>query len=169
MSKYILVVSDTHGRHEHLRAIIRKVKPDKIYHLGDAEGYTSDIYQMARDICNREVPCEFIAGNCDMFAGDYLSNFLILKVGNENVYLCHGHREHVKSGLELLAATAKQNDCSIALYGHTHIPNNCEINGVRIMNPGSVSLPRQEGRLPSYGMLIVEDDGRVELANCVLE
>lgn len=35
----VLVVSDSHGRQENLDRVILQVRPDMIYHLGDAQGY----------------------------------------------------------------------------------------------------------------------------------
>lgn len=34
----ILVVSDTHRKHDNLDIAIERVMPDRIYHLGDGEG-----------------------------------------------------------------------------------------------------------------------------------
>jgi putative phosphoesterase len=40
----------------------------------------------------------------------------------------------------------------VFIYGHTHIPKAEKLNGVTIINPGSVSLPK-ENSLNSYGLL----------------
>ena len=43
------------------------------------------------------------------------------------------------------------------LFGHTHKPVIEKKNGVLVINPGSVSFPRQEGRKPSYVILNLEE------------
>ena len=54
----ILVVSDTHGKHENLEKVLERVAPiDLLIHLGDAEGYEDHIADMA--VC----PIEIVAGN----------------------------------------------------------------------------------------------------------
>lgn len=153
----ILIVSDTHGRQEHLRQILPKVEPDEVWHLGDSEGYTNEIAQMAG------VPCSFVAGNCDMFGASYLSDFMIKEVGKHRVYMCHGHKDSVKYGLDALAAVAKAQGCDIALFGHTHVPTYEEVKGITVVNPGSISLPRQDGRVPTYAVMNVDDDGEVRI------
>jgi putative phosphoesterase len=45
----------------------------------------------------------------------------------------------------------------VVMYGHTHRPEIEEKNGITILNPGSLSYPRQIGRKPSY--IIMEIDG----------
>lgn len=159
----ILVVSDTHGRHMNLRRILELVEPDKVYHLGDSEGFTDEITKAAG------VPCEFVEGNCDGYSGMYLPGFLVMKVGNHNALLCHGHQLRVKYGPETLVKFAKEKGCDIALYGHTHIPHLEVIDGVTVMNPGSCSQPRQDGRKISYGVLLVDDQGDVDFAIRYLE
>lgn len=146
-----------------LREILALVKPDKVYHLGDSEGYTDEISKAAN------VPCEFVAGNCDSYSGMYLPNSLILKVGNHNILLCHGHQLKVNYGPETLVKYAKDNNCDFALYGHTHVPHLETIDGVTVMNPGSCSKPRQDGHQPSYGVLIVDEKGEIEPAICFLK
>ena len=42
------------------------------------------------------------------------------------------------------------------MYGHTHVPLVDLSEDIWAVNPGSISLPRQEGRKPSY--IIMETD-----------
>ena len=44
----------------------------------------------------------------------------------------------MKSGLDLLAAEAKRRDCDIAPYGHTHTALITQIDGVTLINPGTL-------------------------------
>ena len=45
----------------------------------------------------------------------------------------------------------------IALYGHTHIPEIHKKNGLWVMNPGSLSYPRQRDRRCSYGVIELDE------------
>ena len=44
------------------------------------------------------------------------------------------------------------------IYGHTHVPRMEMIKNVTIINPGSISYPRQRGRIPTYMILEVDKD-----------
>ena len=59
----ILIVSDTHKKHENLVQVLRKLKPiDMMIHLGDAEGYEDYIAELAG------CPLEIVSGNNDFFS-----------------------------------------------------------------------------------------------------
>ena len=47
------------------------------------------------------------------------------------------------------------------MYGHTHIPLIQYEQGMYIINPGSITLPRQEGRKPSYILMELDRFGEV--------
>ena len=48
------------------------------------------------------------------------------------------------------------------IFGHTHKPCLKFEEDMIIMNPGSLTYPRQENRLPSYIVLEMDEEGRVE-------
>ena len=52
---------------------------------------------------------------------------------------------------------AKENDCILAMFGHTHRLFWEQMDGIMVFNPGSISLPR--GGKKSYGRLTIEPDG----------
>lgn len=54
----------------------------------------------------------------------------------------------------------KDIDADIVFIGHTHLPMVREINGITIVNPGSVGQPRDGIPLASYA---IWEDGRVEV------
>ena len=45
------------------------------------------------------------------------------------------------------------------MYGHTHKPFFEQKNGITVLNPGSLSFPRQEGRKGSYMLMEISPDG----------
>ena len=68
----------------------------------------------------------------------------------------HGHNYYVSMGSERIKQEAIDRGVDIVFYGHTHRPVVDIGDEVIAINPGSLSYPRQEGRLPSY--VIMEDD-----------
>lgn len=146
----ILVVSDSHGLDTHLLAVIDRVKPiDLFIHCGDYGRF--DEYAESFTEC----PVEMVCGN-----GDYCSPYpgeTIVQAGSHKLFVTHGHAYGVKSGLSRLAERARTLGADVALYGHTHIPEQREIDGITIINPGSISLPRQTGRIPSFAIIELDD------------
>ena len=47
----------------------------------------------------------------------------------------------------------------IAMFGHTHKPYLERRGDLTVLNPGSLSFPRQEGRRPSYMLMDLDDEG----------
>ena len=47
----------------------------------------------------------------------------------------------------------KARECQVVLFGHTHRPVEENRRGILLLNPGSLSYPRQEGRRPSYAVM----------------
>ena len=68
--------------------------------------------------------------------------------------------QDVHSGLDRLVAEAKLNDCRIALYGHTHLYRTENIDGVFVMNPGSLDSPRNHNA-PTYGVIELSSSGEI--------
>ncbi len=150
----ILVVSDTHRRDENLRMVIDQQKPlDMLIHLGDLEG--SEMF--IPDWVNPECRMEMVQGNNDFFSA--LDKEREIIIGRHRVLITHGHYYGVSIGPEGLADEARSRDCDVAMFGHTHKPYLNVIGGVTLLNPGSISYPRQEGRRPSYMLVSVDKKG----------
>lgn len=149
----ILIISDTHRKHENLEYVLEKEKPiDLLIHLGDAEGCEDYIEAIA------ECPVEVVAGNNDFFTE--LPGEKIISIGNYKVLLTHGHYYYVNTGTARLKEEAADRGVDIVMYGHTHRPMLAKEDGLVILNPGSLSYPRQEGRQPSYIIMEIEEDGQ---------
>lgn len=149
----VLIVSDTHGREQYLYETIQRVRPiDMVIHLGDFEGGEESIRAMA------DCPVEFVSGNNDFFTG--IPKEKIIKVGSYSIMMTHGHRYSVAYSLNLLLEEAKRNYVDVVMYGHTHIPNIEKFNGIWFVNPGSISLPRQDGR-PTFIIMDIDDKGDI--------
>ena len=128
----ILVISDSHGSYWRLREAIENEPTAKIvFFLGDGE---RDIEKAEADF-----PEKFfhkVQGNCDW--GSMLPISVLDEIEGKRIYACHGHSHLVKYGTVDLVAAAKENNCSVALYGHTHQPVAQYVDGTLLFNPGSI-------------------------------
>ncbi len=157
----ILIVSDTHGREENLRKALEKTGPiDRLIHLGDVEGSEEYI----RSLTN--APVSMVAGNNDWYS--QLPMEEILEIGRYRVLLTHGHRYYVGAGHEGLIEQAAQKQVNIVMYGHTHYPCLVHMEELTILNPGSLSLPRQDGHRPSYILMELDREGEAHYHICYL-
>ncbi len=154
----ILVFSDSHGRTLDMYGLIETEAPDAVIHLGD---HYEDACDLRRSYPN--MPVYAVRGNNDFEPDAPL--FSVIAPEGVRMYLTHGHRDRVGwSDTGLVSAHAADNGCTLALYGHTHLRNDVTEGGVRVMNPGSISMPRsgrascirltvQGGRLLAAGFL----------------
>lgn len=150
----VLIVSDTHRRDNNLKAVIEEQKPiDMLIHLGDVEG--SEL--LIRDWVNEGCRLEMVMGNNDFFSD--LEEEIELELGPHKMLLTHGHYYNVSLGVEGVYEEALARGCDVVMYGHTHRPFLETWGSVTILNPGSLSYPRQEGRQPSYMLMYMEEDG----------
>ena len=128
----IIVISDTHGREYRVRDIIEsQPEASALICLGDGVKNVEDIME--------EYPnMGFFAvrGNCD--SAPHLRDFDIINLGGKEILIAHGHTYGVKFGLESFINTACVLGVDIALYGHTHIADSTYLDGLYIINPGSV-------------------------------
>ncbi|MBO4591201.1 MAG: metallophosphoesterase [Eubacterium sp.] len=167
MIKKILILSDSHGNSSYVRTAIEREKPDMLIHLGDVQGNTDEIRKWLGD----SVPAVFIEGNCDRYGGKDLKAVSVFELNGHRFFCTHGHRQGVSLGIQNLIYTAMVNECDIALYGHTHVPLDDTYEGfgdvgggVRVLNPGSIALPRG-GSKRSYMVMTFDEneDYEVEL------
>lgn len=130
----ILVLSDSHSSLRFMYRCMEKMKPDAVVHLGD---YYDDGEVLAEAFPH--IPIHQVAGNCDKYrCSPGAREMLCYNIGGVMVYMTHGHRLHVKSGIEGLTAEARHYGAQVALYGHTHIPDcHREADGLWVLNPGS--------------------------------
>ena len=151
----ILVVSDTHGRDRELEKAVEREAPfDRLIHCGDVEGREIFIEALA------DCPCCIVAGNNDFFCD--LPREQEIMVGGKKALVTHGHYYGVSIDLSGIADEARSRGCEIAFFGHTHKPVIAQKDGVLVINPGSLSYPRQSGHKSSYVVLNTDIRGNVE-------
>ena len=151
----ILIVSDTHGSLHNFDAVIEREKEvDMLLHLGDVEGDT-DYMQTVVDY-----PVHIVGGNNDYFSG--LPGEMEIRIGSHKVFLTHGHGYHVSMDTKRLKQVARARGADIAMYGHTHRPDIDLEDDVKVINPGSLSYPRQSGRKATYIIMEIGNAGTAE-------
>lgn len=159
--KRILVISDSHGNNDDVRTAVNKATEkspiNAIVHLGDV-GDFREVESIAGSVGALSY---IVRGNTD-YAPE-LKDCNIIDLGDHMIYATHGHREGVNFGIENLYYNALQNGCDFAFYGHTHVPFLDEGEDVTILNPGSISRPRQEGHVKTFAILEIDDNGDFEI------
>lgn len=130
----ILVLSDSHSSLRFMCRCVERIKPNAVVHLGD---HYDDGEALAESFPH--IPVHQVAGNCDLYRSPiHAREMLCYPVGGPMLYMTHGHKQRVKSGIGGLLAEARRYGAAAALYGHTHIPDcHQEPDGLWVLNPGS--------------------------------
>ena len=147
-----IIASDIHGSAfwcEKLMAVIGEVKPDQILLLGDLL-YHGPRNDLPRDYAPKKVipmlsaykdKIICVRGNCEAEVDQMVLPFscmadcALVSADGLTLYLTHGHH-HSPDNLPPLA------EGSVFLSGHTHVKLDEVKNGIRCLNPGSVSIPK---------------------------
>ena len=117
----IAVIADTHDRlPDSVCDSIRSA--DEIWHLGDV------CSPQILVTLERLAPVRVVRGNCDWEMAWPLT--LDFKVQGLRIHL-----EHIP--------TSKPPACDFFLHGHTHVPRDEMLGGVRFLNPGCVTRPNR--------------------------
>ncbi len=142
----IIVMSDTHSRWRDAVDIIHacKVGCDLVIHLGDTIRDLENIKSAVPD-----VNIVGVLGNNDFFAPSYPKE-LTLDLDGVRTFICHGHEYGVKFSTQSLKYKALEKECTLALFGHTHMCEKSLEDGVLLFNPGAV----KDGK---FGVIHIKD------------
>lgn len=158
----ILVVSDTHGHSSELMRVLQKVKPiDALIHCGDVEGEENHIRGLA------ECPCYIVRGNNDFFSD--LEREEVFSLGGYKIMVTHGHLYGVSIDTSMLEEEAVSRGVQVVMFGHTHRPFLEQKENITLLNPGSLSYPRQSGRKPSFLIMEIDREGEIHFSQNFLE
>ena len=158
----LFFISDIHGSVYYLNKALDKFKEEKadyIIILGD------HLYHGARNPLSKEYnPKKVIEilnnyadiiiavrGNCDSEVDQMVLEFPIMATystifyNNKRLFLTHGHIYNENNLPKLM-------DGDVFIYGHTHIPKAEKIGNIYVINPGSITFPK-ENSPHSYGVL----------------
>lgn len=162
----LMIASDIHGSKYYCEKLINSYKAekaDRLLLLGDL------LYHGPRNALPREYePQAVIAmlnslkndilavrGNCeaevDQMVLEFpcLADYSILEINNKTIFATHGHLYG-----ETTPPPHKNGD--ILLCGHTHIPAFAEYEDYIYINPGSVSIPKENS---NHGYMIFDENG----------
>lgn len=146
-----LVLGDSHGVLDFaLRAVKEAGKVDFLLHTGD---FYRDGIQLA---AATGIPSRTVAGNSDGRSEGPGEE--VVELNGRKILLTHGHRLGIKFSLVKLVARGLELGADAVIYGHTHAANIEREGRLLLFNPGSISLPRDQGR-PSYGILEITREG----------
>ncbi len=158
----IMFLSDIHGSVEYTTLALRKFKEEGATHLvllgdlmyhGPRNPLTKEYGPSSvADLLN-EYKDKIIAvrGNCDSEVDQMLLDFPIMNdyceiiLENNKIFATHGHLYNKENMPPL-------NKGDIFIHGHFHIPMAELFKDVYYLNPGSVSLPKENNK-NSYGIL----------------
>lgn len=158
----LFIMSDIHGSAFYLKKAMERFSvenADYILILGDI------LYHGARNDLPKEYnPKEIIEilnansekimavrGNCESEVDQMVLKFPItadysnMLWGDRRLFITHGHIYNEKNGVNL-----PENSCFIS--GHTHIIRAEKVDGIHYLNPGSISIPKNNNP-HSYAVL----------------
>lgn len=161
--KRALIFSDSHSYFDYMESVIRKEKEngfEAIFHMGDIQQMEERLRRMT------PYPVHIVKGNCDF--GSNLPEELTVTFAGKRIAMCHGHRylSIFGGGMDALRYFGKERDAQYVFFGHTHVPFLEQASDITLLNPGSISQPRQEKKIPTYAVMEVHDDGEVVFHMC---
>lgn len=160
----LLFASDIHGSAFYCGQLLEAIKrenPDKVVLLGDLlyhgprndlpkEYAPKQVITMLNSIKDKLI-C--VRGNCeaevDQMVLEFpcMADYVALYADGKVIYATHGHVYNQKNLLPMNAG-------EYLIHGHTHIPVCVKQEGITIMNPGSVSIPKENSW---HGYMIFEN------------
>lgn len=159
----LLIASDIHGSAYwcgKLMNLIQEENPDRVVLLGDLL-YHGPRNDLPRDYAPKQVipmlseiqeKIVAVRGNCEAEVDQMvlpfpcLADYAQLLVDGKIFHLSHGHHQNPEHLPPLPQG-------SVFLFGHTHVKLDRQIDGIRCLNPGSVSIPKDG----SHSCLIYEN------------
>ncbi|SPF39283.1 Phosphodiesterase YfcE [Candidatus Desulfosporosinus infrequens] len=158
----LFFISDIHGSLHYLRKALEKFKQEKadyIVILGDhlyhgarnplpIEYNPGEVAKLLNKFADRIIA---VRGNCDSEVDEMVIEFPMMSTystvlyNGRRLFLTHGHIYHEDNLPKL-----KEGDAII--YGHTHIPKLEKKGNIFIINPGSITFPK-ENNPNTYGIL----------------
>ncbi len=161
----LMIASDIHGSFFYCNKMLEafsEEKADRLLLLGDIlyHGPRNDLpeeYAPKKVIpALNEIKDRILAvrGNCDtevdQMVLDFpiLADYCIIQCEDTTVYASHGHNYGENNPPPLPEG-------SILLCGHTHVPKCTVHDGFIYMNPGSVSIPKEDSH---HGYMIYENN-----------
>ncbi len=164
MNRKWMIASDLHGSAHYCKLLLerfREEQAERLVFLGDLlyhgprndlpEEYdTKAVAKLLNEVKN-SLLC--VKGNCDSEVDQMVLHFPMLAeyaaipVGDRLCYLTHGHKYGPENPPALMEG-------DLLMCGHTHVPTVQCRDGYIYLNPGSVSLPKENS---PHSYVILED------------
>jgi putative phosphoesterase len=161
-----LIASDIHGSEYYCRELINafeREKADRLVLLGDIL-YHGPRNELPRDynpkavgdlLNQRKKDILCVRGNCDsevdqmVLEFPIMADYCVLCNDNWTIYATHGHINNEQNPPLLHKG-------DILLCGHTHVPKCIEHEAFVYMNPGSVSIPKENS---CHSYMVIDETG----------
>ena len=160
----LMIASDIHGSAYYCKEMIaayKEEKADRLVLLGDVlyhgprndlpkEYAPKEVIGMLNEIKD-EILC--VRGNCDtevdqmVLKFPVLADYGVVMYENNMIYLTHGHKYNEGNPLPLTSG-------NIMMNGHTHVPKFVKYDNYTFINPGSVSIPKENS---PHSYIVIED------------
>ena len=151
----VLIVSDSHGRNDYVKQAMQQTGTfDAFIHLGDVGADAEELKTFAA------CPSYIVAGNNDVGSG--LPATLTVTLGGKKIFLTHGHRYGGDYDVRRLGLLGTMNHMDMVMFGHTHYPYLDRSEELMMLNPGSLTYPRQEGRARTFMVMEIHPEGNVD-------
>lgn len=159
----IMIASDIHGSEFYCSQLIQAYEregADRLLILGDVL-YHGPRNDLPRDYAPKKVIAMLnamkediycVRGNCDtevdqmVLEFPVLADYALIPAGGKMVYATHGHVYNEKN-------LPPMHIGDVLLHGHTHVPKCVEHENYVYMNPGSVSIPKEDSH---HGYMTLE-------------
>ena len=158
----LMIASDIHGSAYYCKKMLEafdREQAERLLLLGDIlyhgprnnlpkEYDPKEVIKMLNERKNR-IFC--VRGNCDtevdqmVLEFPVMADYCILSIDGKTLYATHGH-VYNQNNLPPLC------EGDILIHGHTHVLKAEQMEGYILLNPGSVSIPK-EGNPPTYAVL----------------
>lgn len=142
----ILVLSDSHGKVDHMVRAVEQFHPRQVLHLGDC---VRDAQALERQF--PQLPVTMVPGNCDW--GQTGEPERLLEIEGVRILMLHGHTRHVKSSPMAAVYAAREYGADVLLFGHTHVPLVDYDGALWVMNPGAAG----DCTRPTCGLLTIRE------------
>ncbi|HHV45586.1 MAG TPA: phosphodiesterase [Tissierellia bacterium] len=158
----LFFMSDIHGsihflnraleRFEEEKADYMVILGDELYHGArnplPLEYNPKKVAEILNSLSDRIIA---VRGNCDSEVDEMVIDFPIMATystilyDNKRLFLTHGHIYNESN-------MPKLRDGDVLIYGHTHIPKAEKVGNIYIINPGSITFPKEDNP-HTYGVL----------------
>jgi putative phosphoesterase len=153
-----VVVSDTHGNLGGFRKTVSDIlacdRIDTFIHLGD--DYTDAEVFDEFDATYLRVPGVF----SDYYVDRNVLNRVVKEIEGWRFLLTHTRQSHANDLKKDLTPEEliSERQVDVVLYGHSHIPEIDQNNGILFVNPGHLKVEDKKGYVASYAVLDVTRD-----------